>query len=63
MQIGMAKLKSKSIRIVESKEEDYLLLIENSIKLDALKIAGVENRPICKAMEHILKSEHIDFMI
>ena len=36
----MAKLKSQSQKYVELKEEDYLLLIENTIKMEALKIAG-----------------------
>ena len=38
----MAKLKSQSQKYVELKEEDYLLLIENTIKMEALKIAGIE---------------------
>ena len=59
----MAKLKSKTQCLVELKEEDYLMLLENTIKMEALKIAGIENMPIYKAMEHILKSEHKDFMI
>ena len=50
----MAKLKSQSQKYVELKEEDYLLLIENTIKMEALKIAGIEKMPIYKAMEHIL---------
>ncbi|MCO7114034.1 hypothetical protein NIB75_19825 [Bacteroides uniformis] len=31
----MAKLKSQSQKYVELKEEDYLLLIENTIKMEA----------------------------
>ena len=42
----MAKLKSQSQKYVELKEEDYLLLIENTIKMEALKIAGIEKMPI-----------------
>ena len=45
------------------KEEDYLLLIENTIKMEALKIAGIEKMPIYKAMEHILEHEHIDLLV
>ena len=41
----MAKLKSQSQKYVELKEEDYLLLIENTIKMEALKIAGIEKMP------------------
>lgn len=38
----MAKLKSQSQKYVELKEEDYLQLVENTIKMEALKIAGIE---------------------
>ena len=33
----MAKLKTHSTRVVEIREQDYLLLLENSIKMEALK--------------------------
>ena len=46
----MAKLKSQAQKYVELKEEDYLRLIENTIKMEALKIAGIEKMPIYKAM-------------
>ena len=59
----MAKLKSQSQKYVELKEEDYLLLIENTIKMEALKIAGIEKMPIYKAMEHILEHEYIDLLV
>ena len=59
----MAKLKSQAQKYIELKEEDYLRLIENSIKMEALKIAVIENLPIYKAMEHILEHEHIDLLI
>jgi hypothetical protein len=49
----MAKLKTHSTRVVEIREQDYLLLLENSIKMEALKIAGIEKMAIYKAMEHI----------
>lgn len=59
----MARLKSKLQCFVELKEEDYLKLLENTIKLEALKIAGIEKMPIYKAMEHILNHQHIDLLI
>lgn len=59
----MVKLKSQSQKYVELKEEDYLQLVENTIKMEALKIAGIEKMPIYKAMEHILEHEHIDLLI
>lgn len=59
----MAKLKTHSTRVVEISEQDYLLLLENSIKMEALKIAGIEKMAIYKAMEHILNNQHIDILI
>lgn len=59
----MAKLKSQLIRVVELKEHEYLQLVENTIKLEALKIAGIEKMPIYKAMEHILNNQPIDILI
>ena len=59
----MAKLKSKTQCLVELKEEDYLMLLENTIKMEALKIAGIEKMAIYKAMEHILNNQHIDIII
>lgn len=59
----MAKLKTHSTRVVEIREQDYLLLLENSIKMEALKIAGIEKMAIYKAMEHILQHQHIDLLV
>ena len=59
----MAKLKSQAIRVVELKEHEYLQLVENTIKLEALKIAGIEKMAIYNAMEHILNNQHIDILI
>ena len=59
----MAKLKSQAIRVVELKEHEYLQLVENTIKLEALKIAGIEKMAIYKAIEHILNNQHIDILI
>ena len=63
MNLIMAKLKSESQKYVELKEEDYLLLVENTIKMEALKIAGIEKMPIYKAMEHILQHQHNDLLV
>lgn len=37
--------------------------VENTIKMEALKIAGIEKMPIYKAMKLILEHEHIDLLI
>lgn len=59
----MAKLKSQSQKYIELKEEDYLRLIENTMAIEALKIAGIEKMSIWKAVQHILQNEHIDILI
>lgn len=59
----MAKLKSQSQKYIELKEEDYLRLVENTMAIEALKIAGIEKMPIWKAVQHILQNEHIDILI
>lgn len=45
------------------KEEDYLLLFENIIKMETRKIARIEKMPTYKAMEHIFQHQHIDLLI
>ncbi|MFR9543093.1 MAG: hypothetical protein SNH27_13690 [Rikenellaceae bacterium] len=42
----MARLKSQSIRYVTITESEYLRLIENTMVIEALRIAGVESLPI-----------------
>ena len=59
----MAKLKSNSEKFVELRENDYKILLENTLKIEALKIAGIEKMAIYKAMEHILNNQHIDIII
>ena len=59
----MAKLKSNSEKFVELREKDYKILLENTIKIEALKIAGIKKMAIYKAMEHILNNQHIDILI
>lgn len=59
----MAKLKSNSEKFVELREKDYKILLENTLKIEALKIAGIEKMAIYKAVEHILNNQHIDILI
>lgn len=58
--VGMVKIKSESDRYVELKEKDYLLLLENTIMLEALKIAGIESMPIYKAMRKIIDDKRVE---
>ena len=56
-------MKSNSEKFVELREKDYKILLENTLKIEALKIAGIEKMAIYKAMEHILNNQHIDIII
>ena len=56
-------MKSNSEKFVELREKDYKILLENTLKIEALKIAGIEKMAIYKAMEHILNNQHIDILI
>ena len=53
----LKKLKSKSDEFVKLSERDYKILLENTIKIEALKIAGIEKMAIYKAMEHVLNNQ------
>ena len=59
----MAKLKSNHIKYVTITEKEYLELIENTMMVEALKIAGVEELPIYKAMLRILEDRRVEIHI
>lgn len=59
----MVKIKSQSDKYVELKEKDYLLLLENTILIEALKIAGIESMPIYKAMRQIIDDKRVEVQI
>ena len=59
----MAKLKSNHIKYVTITEHEYLELIENTMKIEALKIAGVEELPLYKAMLRILEDKRVEIHI
>lgn len=59
----MAKLKKDLHKYVELREEDYLLLIENSMVVEAMKLAGVEKLPIWKAVRRILDDNRIEIHV
>lgn len=44
----MARLKKDLHKYVEIREEDYLQLVENTMIVEAMKLAGVENFPYGK---------------
>lgn len=59
----MTKLKSNHIKYVTITEQEYLELIENTMKIEALKIAGVEELPLYKAMLRILEDKRVEIHI
>lgn len=59
----MAKLKKDLHKYVELREEDYLYLLENTMVVEALKIAGVEDMPIWKAIRRIIDDKRIEIHV
>ncbi|MEG0647098.1 MAG: hypothetical protein RR471_08005 [Bacteroides sp.] len=59
----MARLKSESTRYITIKESDYLHLIENTMTIEALKIAGIEEMPIYQAMKRILDDKRVEIHV
>lgn len=55
----MARRKSESTKYITIKETEYLQLVENTMIVEALKIAGVENLPIYKAVQRILEDKRV----
>lgn len=56
----MARLKSESNQFVTIKEAEYLKMVENTMLVEALKIAGVEELPIYNAVQHILQDRRVE---
>ena len=59
----MAKIKSQSGKYVTIKETEYLQLIENTMVVEALKMAGVENLPIYQAARRILDDKRVEIHV
>ena len=59
----MAKKLSDSTKYVTLLEKDYLALLTDHITLRALKIAGIQNHPVFKAAESIIKDGHVEVHI
>lgn len=56
----MARLKMQEDRRIPVPEEEYLKLLENTMIVEALKIAGIEEMPIWKAMKRILDDKRVE---
>lgn len=59
----MAKLKKDLHKYVELREEDYLQLVEDSMAVEALKLAGVEKLLIWKAVRRILDDSRVEIHV
>lgn len=59
----MARLKTQEDKRILVPEDEYLRLLENTMIVEALKIAGVEEIPIWKAMKHILDDKRVEIHV
>lgn len=59
----MARLKTQEDRRIPVSEDEYLRLMENTMILEALKIAGIEDMPIWKAMKRILDDKRVEIHV
>ena len=55
----MARFKSDENQYITIKRVDYLRLVENTMIVEALMIAGVEELPIYQAVQHILSDGRV----
>lgn len=56
----MAKLKSDVDKYISLHENEYLELIEDQMMIKALKVAGIEDLPIYKAADAILRNSRVE---
>lgn len=59
----MARLKTHEDKRIPVPEDDYLRLMENAMVLEALKMAGIEDMPIWKAMKRILDDKRVEIHV
>ena len=59
----MARLKTHEDKRIPVPEAEYLRLMENTMVLEALKIAGIEDMPIWKAMKRILDDKRVEIHV
>ena len=56
----MARLKTQEDKRIPVPEDEYLRLMENTMIVEALKIAGIEDMPIWKAIMRILDDKRVE---
>lgn len=59
----MARIKSASNKYITIQESEYRQLIENTMIVEALKIAGVEQLPIYQSVRRILDDKRVEIHI
>lgn len=59
----MARLKTQEDRRIPVPEDEYLRLTENTMIVEALKLAGIEDMPIWKAMRRILDDKRVEIHV
>ena len=59
----MARRKTQEDRRIPVPEDEYLRFTENTMILEALKLAGIEEMPIWKAMKHILDDKRVEIHV
>ena len=59
----MAKLKKDLHKYVELREEDYFQLVENTMIVEAMKLAGVERLPPWPGVRRILDDRRIEIHV
>ncbi|WP_432869523.1 hypothetical protein [Staphylococcus aureus] len=59
----MARLKTQEDRRIPVPEDEYLRFTENTMILEALKLAGIEEMPIWKAVKHILDDKRVEIHV
>lgn len=59
----MARIKTQEDKRIPVPEAEYLRLMENTLIVEALKIAGIEEMPIWKAMMRILDDKRIEIHV
>lgn len=56
----MARLKNQEDKRIPVSEAEYRQFMENTMIVEALKIAGIEEMPVWKAMMRILDDKHVE---
>ena len=56
----MVKLKKDQHKYIEILEEEYIMLLRNTMVIEALKKAGIGSHPIWRCVQHIMKDKRVE---